>query len=56
MFYNRLKREDIRDIVDLQLRQVVALLEEKVLSMKVDPVRKTGWLTLVIVYTAVRVH
>ncbi|CAI5717647.1 unnamed protein product [Hyaloperonospora brassicae] len=37
VLFNRLKREDIRAIVDLQLRQVDALLEEKELSMKVDP-------------------
>ncbi|KAG6616666.1 ATP-dependent chaperone ClpB [Phytophthora cinnamomi] len=36
VLFNRLKREDIRSIVDLQLRQVDALLEEKELAMKVD--------------------
>uniref|UniRef100_M4BMW3 Clp R domain-containing protein n=1 Tax=Hyaloperonospora arabidopsidis (strain Emoy2) TaxID=559515 RepID=M4BMW3_HYAAE len=36
VLFNRLKREDIRAIVDLQLRQVDELLEEKDLTMKVD--------------------
>ncbi|KAG4061596.1 Chaperone protein [Phytophthora cactorum] len=37
VLFNRLKREDIRSIADLQLRQVDQLLEEKELTMKVDP-------------------
>ncbi|GMF29039.1 unnamed protein product [Phytophthora lilii] len=37
VLFNRLRREDIRSIVDLQLRQVDALLEEKEMTMKVDP-------------------
>ncbi|POM62672.1 ATP-dependent chaperone ClpB [Phytophthora palmivora] len=37
VLFNRLKREDIRSIADLQLRQVDKLLEEKELTMKVDP-------------------
>lgn len=37
VLFNRLKREDIRSIVDLQLRQVDELLEEKELTMKVEP-------------------
>ncbi|ETL31816.1 ATP-dependent chaperone ClpB, partial [Phytophthora nicotianae] len=37
VLFNRLKREDIRAIADLQLRQVDQLLEEKELTMKVDP-------------------
>ncbi|RLN51266.1 hypothetical protein BBJ29_009875 [Phytophthora kernoviae] len=36
VLFNRLKREDIRSIVDLQLRQVDGLLEEKELTMKVS--------------------
>ncbi|CAI5722527.1 unnamed protein product [Peronospora destructor] len=43
VLFNRLKREDIRSIVDLQLRQVDALLEEKELAMKVDP-KAEDWL------------
>ncbi|KAG1684890.1 hypothetical protein DVH05_010184 [Phytophthora capsici] len=37
VLFNRLKREDIRSIADLQLRQVDKLLEEKELTMQVDP-------------------
>ncbi|RLN72089.1 hypothetical protein BBJ28_00011017 [Nothophytophthora sp. Chile5] len=37
VLFNRLRREDIRSIVDLQLRQVDALLEEKELTMQVTP-------------------
>ncbi|CEG49019.1 atp-dependent chaperone [Plasmopara halstedii] len=36
VLFNRLKRENIRSIADLQLRQVDQLLEEKDLSMKID--------------------
>uniref|UniRef100_A0AAV1UVM5 Uncharacterized protein n=1 Tax=Peronospora matthiolae TaxID=2874970 RepID=A0AAV1UVM5_9STRA len=43
VLFNRLKREDIRAIVDLQLRQVDDMLEEKDLTMKVDA-RVEDWL------------
>lgn len=37
VLFNRLKRDDIRAIADLQLREVDQLLEEKELTMNVDP-------------------
>ncbi|CAH0478840.1 unnamed protein product [Peronospora belbahrii] len=43
VLFNRLKRDDIHSIVDLQLRQVDGMLEEKELAMKVDPEAK-DWL------------
>ncbi|TDH69839.1 hypothetical protein CCR75_002343 [Bremia lactucae] len=43
VLFNRLKREDIYRIADLQLRQVDQLLEEKELTMKID-LKAKEWL------------